>query len=420
MIHIAQSHSPQLDWSEWQAPLLQFCQASGMVVSAYDIGGGRRIGPLLGSQTARLLGTSCLWHDDGPGSAVERRIVAALTGPLDYAEEAFHGMRVCGLPLTRAGERYGAVVFGWRWSDFSSPMACEQLARLLKLPGQALWNEVRLEAPLAAGRLATFRALLRTLADSLDRQRDTIDELNRVSQTRDLFLATVSHEMRTPLSALAMRIDLLSKTLHDPPPALTAALSAMRVHVRQETAMVEDLIDAARTLTGTMSIERSQVSLGRIVRDAVSTVEAKAHDKRIVFRVTPADFGDRFQVFADPRRLQQVLWNLILNAIKFTDEGGAVEVVIAGVADGVRISVNDSGQGIAAQDLPHVFGAFTLQTQANASGLGLGLYIVRRIVELHGGSIGVESAGPGHGASFIVFLPLADRAQPEAPPSTAS
>jgi len=114
------------------------------------------------------------------------------------------------------------------------------------------------------------------------------------------------------------------------------------------------------------------------------------------------------------------LWNLILNAIKFTDEGGAVEVVIAGVAGGVRISVNDSGQGIAAQDLSHVFGAFTLQTQANAGGLGLGLYIVRRIVELHGGSISVESAGLGHGASFIVVLPQADPAPADAPPSTAS
>lgn len=420
MIRIAQSLSQQLDWTEWQAPLLQFCQASGMVVSAYDIGGGRRIGPLLGSRTARLLGTSNLWNEDGPGSAVEQRIVAALNGPVDYAEEEFHGMRVCGLPLTRAGQRYGAVVFGWRWSDFSSPMACEQLARQLKLSGQALWNEVRLEAPLAAGRLATFRGLLRTLVDSLDRQRDTIEELQRVSQTRDLFLATVSHEMRTPLSALALRIDLLLKTMQDPPPSLVTALTAMRVHVRQEAAMVEDLIDAARTLTGTMSIERIPVSLGGIVREAVSTIEAKAHDKRIAFTVTPADFGDRFQVLADPRRLQQVLWNLILNAIKFTDEGGAIEVLITGAADGVRIRVNDSGHGIAAQDLPHVFGAFTLQTHANSSGLGLGLYIVRRIVELHGGSISVDSPGPGRGSSFIVFLPQADPPHAGSPPSPDS
>lgn len=405
MIRIARPHSSQPDWSEWEAPLEQFCQASGLVVSAYDIGGQRKAGPMVGTRTARLLASSRLWREDGPGLALEQRLVAALAAGDDYAEEEWHGLCVCGLPLTRAGERYGAVVFGWRWRDFSSPMACEQLARQVDLPGQTLWNEVRLEAPLAEARLATFRALLRTLADSLDRQRDTIDELNRVSQTRDLFLATVSHEMRTPLSALAMRIDLLLKTMHDLPPALTTALTAMRVHVRQEAGMVEDLIDAARTLTGTMSIERGPVSLGRIVRDAVSAIEATAHAKRIAFSVTPADFGDHLQIDADPRRLQQVLWNLILNAIKFTAEGGAVGVAIRSAADGVHIRVTDSGQGIAPEDLPHVFGAFTLQTQANASGLGLGLYIARRIVELHGGAISVESAGLGRGTSFIIHLP---------------
>jgi signal transduction histidine kinase len=406
VIRIARSEATQVDWDEWRAPLLQFCQASGLTVAAYDIAGELRIERLVSTRTARFLATSHLWDDDGPGTAVERRIVAALAAGADDVEELFHGMRVCSLPLTRAGERYGVLVFGWCFRDFSSPMACEQLARLVGVSGQVLWNEVRLEVPLTDARLSTYRELLRTLAASLDRQRDTIDELNRVSRTRDLFLATVSHEMRTPLSALSMRVDLMLRTMKDMPPALETALQAMRVHVRQEAAMVEDLIDAARTLTGTMSVERVPVSLGRIVRDAVSTVEGNARDKGIAFSVVPADCGDGIQLHADPRRLQQVLWNLILNAIKFTPEGGAVSVVISRAADGVRICVNDTGQGIAPEDLPHVFGAFTLQTQANASGLGLGLYIARRIVELHGGAITVDSAGPGRGTSFTIRLPL--------------
>ena len=405
MIQIARPHSSQLDWDEWRAPLLQFCQASGLAVSAYDIAGTRQVGPLLSSRTARFLGTSTLWHDDGPGTAVERRLVAAAAVGRDGAEELFYGMQVCSLPLTRAGQRYGVLVFGWGFRDFSSPMACEQLAHLVGVSGQALWNEVRLEAPLTQARLSTFRELLRTLAGSLDTQRDTIDELNRVSRTRDLFLATVSHEMRTPLSALSMRVDLLLKTMQNMPPALETALKAMQVHVRQEAAMVEDLIDAARTLTGTMSIERTIVPLGRVVRDAVSTIEVNAHEKHIAFTVAPSDFGDHILIDADPRRLQQVLWNLILNAIKFTPEGGAIGVVIQRDADAVRIRVSDSGQGIAPADLPHVFGAFTLQTQANASGLGLGLYIARRIVELHGGSLTVDSAGVGRGSSFTIHLP---------------
>lgn len=406
MIHITEAEFSRVDWDEWRTPLLQFSQASGMVVSAYDIAGVRRIGPLLPSRTAQFLGASRLWQDDGPGTAVERRIVAAMAAGQDEAEDLFYGMRICSLPLTRAGVRYGVLVFGWCLRDFSSPLACEQLAALVGVPGHALWNEVRLEVPLTDERLATYRELLRTLAGSLDRQRDTIDELNRVSRTRDLFLATVSHEMRTPLSALSMRVDLLLHTMRDMPPALQASLLAMRVHVRQEAAMVEDLIDAARTLTGTMSVNRVPVSLGRIVRDAVSTVEASAHEKRIVFSVTPANHGDHIELDADPRRLQQVLWNLVLNAIKFTPPGGSVGLNIASDLDGVRIRVHDSGQGIAPEDLPHVFGAFTLQSHANASGLGLGLYIARRIVELHGGTITASSEGKDKGTSFTIYLPM--------------
>ena len=406
MIRLADADFSRVDWDEWRTPLLQFSQASGLVVSAYDIAGVRQVGPLLPSRTAQLLGSSTLWHDDGPGTAAERRIVADMAAGQDEAGELFHGMHICSLPLTRAGVRYGVLVFGWCPRDFSSPMACEQLAALVGVPGHALWNAVRLETPLTDARLATYRELLRTLAGSLDRQRDTIDELNRVSRTRELFLATVSHEMRTPLSALSMRVDLLLHTMRDMPPALKTALLAMRVHVRQEAAMVEDLIDAARTLTGTMSVERVAVSLGRIVRDAISTTEVNASEKGVALSVMPFDFGDQIEIDADPRRLQQVLWNLILNAIKFTPAGGTIAVLIERDASGVRIVVRDSGQGISPQDLPHVFGAFTLQSHANASGLGLGLYIARRLVELHGGAIAVSSEGKDKGTSFTVHLPM--------------
>ena len=406
MIHIAESDFYQVDWDEWRTPLLQVSQASSLVVSAYDIAGVRQVGPLLPSHTAQLLGSSTLWHDGGPGAAAERRIVARMADGENDVEEQFHGMQICSLPLTRAGHRYGVLVFGWCLRDFSSPMACERLASLVGLSGRLLWSAVRLEAPLTDARLATYKELLRTLAGSIDRQRDTIDELNRVSRTRELFLATVSHEMRTPLSALSMRVDLLLHTLQDMPPALKTALLAMRMHVRQEAAMVEDLIDAARTLTGTMSVERVPVSLGRIVRDAVSTTEVNASEKRITLSVMPFDHGDHIELDADPRRLQQVLWNLILNAIKFTPAGGAIELAIQRDADAVRIVVRDSGQGILPEDLPHVFGAFTLQSHANASGLGLGLYIARRLVELHGGSLAVSSEGKDRGASFTVSLPV--------------
>jgi hypothetical protein len=267
MISIAPQQDNLAEWAAWSAPLQQFAQATGLTVSAFDAAGERQIGPLVASRTAELLAGSSLWREDGPGLALERALAAqaiAAVGagdPTEGPSDSFHGMRVCSLPLTRAGKAYGAVVFGWRFEDFGTPMSCERIARQLGIPGQALWNEVRLEAPVAGKRLATFRALLATLVDALDSQRDTIDELRRVSRARDLFLATVSHEMRTPLSALSLRIELLLRTMPDMAPALEKSLMAMRMHVRQEASMIDDLIDAARTLTGTMSIERSQVAL---------------------------------------------------------------------------------------------------------------------------------------------------------------
>jgi signal transduction histidine kinase len=395
-----------VDWDDWRTPLQQFTEATGLVASAYDAAGVRRIGPLTGSRLGVLLAGSTLWHDDGPGTACERTLVAAscASARSEHAQFA-EGLRVQTQPLLLHGGVYGVLVFGWRFVDFSSPLACERIARQAGLPGHLLWNEVRLDAPVSQQRMGTYAALLGTLAHTLDRQRETIDDLTRVNRTRELFLATVSHEMRTPLSALSMRIELLLRTVPNLAPEAVAGLEAMRTHVRQEAGMVDDLIDASRTLTGQMSITRAPVVLGQVLRDAISTVETHAHAKQILMQVTPADYGDQIRFEADGRRLQQVIWNLLFNAVKFTPEGGVFRIAIRRTAAMIEIDIADSGQGIEPGDLPHVFGAFNLQQQNNGTGLGLGLYIARRIVELHDGTLSVASAGRGLGATFAIRLP---------------
>lgn len=414
MISIAVPDAAGTDWNSWQIPLDQFAQATGLTVSAWDIQGVRQVGPLMVARTSRLLASGSMWNDAGPGTALERRLVVDVLASDQPASDQLHGMRVCAMPLVQFGKTYGVLVFGWCFADFSSPMECERLAALAGVSGQKLWNEVRLEPPVSNARMATYSALLTTLAGSLDRQRETIEELTRVNRTRDLFLATVSHEMRTPLAALSMRVEVLLRTVKNLPEPVEAALAAMRVHVRQEAGMIDDLIDAARTLTGQMSVARLPTMLGRVVRDAVSTVEEQAREKDIEVSVQPPDYGDGIELAADGRRLQQVLWNLLLNAIKFTPRGGAIGMAISTGEQHVEIAVSDNGQGIEAADLPHVFGAFTLQTQANASGLGLGLYIARRIAELHGGSLTATSAGRGQGSTFTIRLPLGAPKEPTA------
>ena len=407
MISVALPAAEVAEWVDWPTPLAQFAEATGLAMAAYDIECVRQVGPIVGSRTGTLLAGSAWWNMDGAGSALERRLVVAVLASDAPAEETLHGMRVCAMPLTRLGAVYGVLVFGWCFSDFSSPLQCERIASTAGVSPDALWDEVRLEPPVAHARMATYTALLTTLVGSIDRQRDTIEELSRVNRTRDLFLATVSHEMRTPLAALSMRVELLLKTVPNLPAPVESALLAMRVHVRQEAGMIDDLIDAARTLTGQMTVVTQSGPLGRVVRDAISTIEGQAREKSISLSVFPPDYGDGIMVAADPRRLQQVLWNLLLNAVKFTAPGGEIRVSIAEGSSHVEINVSDNGQGIASADLAHVFGAFTLQTHANATGLGLGLYIARRIVELHGGSLTVTSAGRDKGSTFTVRLPLA-------------
>lgn len=407
MIQVELPDTAPVDWNDWHTPLRQFAEATGLVASAYDTAGVRQIGPMTASRLAALLaGRSTLWAEDGPGTALERALVQATCETGNSTSSQFEGFRVCTQPLRLRGEIDGVLVFGWRFADFSSPLACERIARQIDLPGHLLWNEARLDAPVSERRMGTYAALLATLANTLDRQRETIDDLTRVNRVRDVFLATVSHEMRTPLSALSMRIELMLRTIPDLPEAALSGLESMRVHVRQEAGMIEDLIDASRTLTGQMSIVRRPVVLGQVLREAISTVEPHAHAKQILMQVTPSNYGDDIQFEADGQRLQQVCWNLLFNAVKFTPEGGVIRIGIRRLAGEVEIDIADSGQGIEADDLPHVFGAFKLQQHDNAMGLGLGLYIARRIVELHGGTLSVSSAGRGKGATFAIRLPL--------------
>ncbi|MEM8512937.1 signal transduction histidine kinase [Massilia sp. MP_M2] len=407
MIAVDLPDKPPIDWDDWRAPLRQYAEATGLVTSVYNTTGVRRIGPLTSSRMSTFLaGQSTLWAEDGPGTALERSLVRDVCQQgAPTASQFSEGFCVRALPLLLHGNVYGVLVFGWRFADFSSPLACERIGRQIGVSGHLLWSEVRLDAPVSAQRMATYETLLLTLSSTLDRQRETIADLTRVSRTRELFLATVSHEMRTPLSALSMRIELMLRTIPDLPEKAVSGLESMRVHVRQEAGMVDDLIDAARTLTGQMSIVRKPIVLGQVLREAIATVEPHAHAKQILMQVTPADYGADIRFEADGQRLQQVCWNLLFNAVKFTPVGGVIRIGIRCTGGWIEIDIADSGQGIEADDLPHVFGAFKLQQHDNATGLGLGLYIARRIVELHEGTLSVSSEGRGRGATFAIRLP---------------
>jgi len=241
----------------------------------------------------------------------------------------------------------------------------------------------------------------------LSSERTARSEAERASRMKDEFLATLSHELRTPLNAILGWSQILvgqGRTDQD----LTEGLAAIERNARVQTQIIEDLLDMSRIISGKVRIDVQFVDLASVVRAAADTLKPAADAKGVRFQLV-LDPGAG-PVNGDPNRLQQVFWNLLNNAIKFTPRGGRVQVLLECVNSRLQLSVIDTGEGISAEFLPFVFDRFRqsdASTTRRHGGLGLGLAIVKQLVELHGGNVLARSPGAGNGATFVVSLPLA-------------
>jgi signal transduction histidine kinase/CheY-like chemotaxis protein len=236
-------------------------------------------------------------------------------------------------------------------------------------------------------------------------------EAERANRTKDEFLATLSHELRTPLTAILGWTHLIrGGNLDDS--MLGRALETIERNARSQSQLIDDLLDVSRIITGKLALDFHPVELSSIIEATIDTVRPMAEAKSI--RVEPQLKTSHCMVSGDPARLQQVVWNLFSNAVKFTPEGGHVEVGLMCDERHVELEVRDTGQGIAPEFLPYIFDRFRQAdgtTTRKHGGLGLGLAIVRHLVELHGGAIRAASEGHGQGATFTLSLPLVSGAQ---------
>jgi signal transduction histidine kinase/ActR/RegA family two-component response regulator len=231
------------------------------------------------------------------------------------------------------------------------------------------------------------------------------------SRAKDEFLATLSHELRTPLNAMVgwlwwIREGGLDAARH------ARAIETIDRNCKALAQRIEDLLDVSRIITGKLRLDMTSTALAPAVEAAVEAVRPAAAAKRISLTV---GLGEVPPVVGDPDRLQQVVWNLLSNAIKFTPDGGRVELRLARIGRSVAVTVSDTGCGIATEALPHVFSRFSRGDTTGTRGLGLGLALVRHLVEMHGGSVEVTSAGAGLGSSFVITLPAGAEAVPPAP-----
>ncbi|HEV7857364.1 MAG TPA: CHASE domain-containing protein [Pyrinomonadaceae bacterium] len=257
---------------------------------------------------------------------------------------------------------------------------------------------MRMAANLAAITIENVRLL-----EHESRARAIAEESNRL---KDEFLATVSHELRTPLTSIMGWSQMLRGGKLDERTA-ALALETIERNARAQSQIIDDILDVSRIITGKLNIDVKPVELINIIEEAVNAARPAANAKNIQIATvfdTPKGF-----VRGDANRLQQVVWNLLSNAVKFTNNGGRVQIRLEHSATDVSISLKDTGQGISPDFLPHVFERFRQAdstTTRQHGGLGLGLAIVRHLVELHGGTVHAESEGEGRGATFTVRLPL--------------
>ncbi len=243
-------------------------------------------------------------------------------------------------------------------------------------------------------------------AQLLLREQDARREAEEANRSKDIFLATLSHELRTPLASILGWARLLGNGMVDKK-KYPQVFETIARNAKSQAQLIDDLLDVSRIITGKLHLDVRPIELVSIIEATVETVRPAAAAKEIQFKLSLNP--ETGEVSGDPDRLQQLIWNLLSNAIKFTPKSGRVEVKLDQAGAHAEISVNDTGQGISAEFLPHVFERFRQADGSSArkyGGLGLGLAIVRHLAELHGGTVGVESGGEGCGSSFKVTLPL--------------
>jgi signal transduction histidine kinase/ActR/RegA family two-component response regulator len=321
-----------------------------------------------------------------------------------------------GAPILSASGVSGWVCLLSKTEGESFSEADERLAATLATQVGVAYENARLytEAQEHATELGLEIAVRKQAEDEraemLVREQSARAEAELANRTKDEFLATLSHELRTPLTAILGWSHIVRQNQLDDA-QLSRALETIERNAHAQSRLIDDLLDVSRIISGKLHIDLRVVDLSTVIDAALDAVRPAFEAKRINFQV---DLGSlAFPVMGDPNRLQQIFWNLFSNAVKFTPKEGQVTVRIEHRNSQLCVSVKDTGMGIQPEFVPYIFDRFRQadgSTTRSQGGLGLGLAIVRHLVELHHGSVQVESEGHQKGATFMVTLPLAEAA----------
>jgi signal transduction histidine kinase/ActR/RegA family two-component response regulator len=324
-----------------------------------------------------------------------------------------YGLAVVGTSLVLDGDIVGAAVAAYAVVDFVQPEGIERLARATGVPFKQLWSIALQQQPISQAKLMVQGELLQVLGDTILKEiqrtmqlEETAARLEQEMSAKDEFFAVLSHELRTPLTPILNWVDVLKRGGNDPGQQQRAMESIER-NARLQVKLIDDLLDLNGIIHGKVVLDLSTNELTTVVHAAVDTISESASRKKVNVEVSVDP--QPVYVEADAARLQQVFGNILSNAVKFTPPGGTIRVTVEGGTSEGTVRITDSGAGITGKFLPHVFDIFRQQekgTRRTHAGLGIGLALVKQLVEMHGGSVEVASAGEGLGTDVTVRLPV--------------
>ena len=388
---------------------------------------------------------SRLMVDDDPSPS---RFADVMGGVIEQAAKRGHRVRIFGemvALLWATGNKNAALRLEDCWNDLKKSQSfslfcaypingfdgeifadglsniCTSHARVIPAESYSALNnvedrlrniiELQQKARLLEAEIGERKQAEEQLKVALQHERLARAEAEAADRLKDEFLATVSHELRTPLNAIiGWSYMIRSKSLDEA--TLARAMETIERNAKSQAQLIEDILDVSRVITGKLHLENEPVDMVTVINAAIDSVQLAADSKGIQLEVTLLPSSRH--VIGDSTRLQQVVWNLLSNSIKFTPAGGRVEVRLKRAGSKAQVTVSDTGEGIDKNFLPYIFDRFRQADGASTrrhGGLGLGLAIVRHLVELHGGTVHADSRGAGSGATFTIRLPLATRGE---------